>query len=244
MAMWPAFALLAAGLLETGTPRIGSFGIAGILAAALGACLLAQGISRGTAPVADRATALLTVTKFGADVWAGLAGIAVASLVPAIACALGAGFWRRGSNALLAFCGLSVGVGAVAGTARVAPYFSLGGAAREIREFAEGGFRIAFDGEVDTASSLLFYADAPIYLVGGEPPPAFLAAADQPEFRPGEETFRKLWGGGAPVIFAVESGRLEEWSLVPAPRVVARSGTMLIVSNRDQPPNGATTSKP
>lgn len=236
MTLWPAFALGAAWLIEKSSLKAASFVVAGVLVMALLACMAAPGLLAGssTATVAERATALSTVLQFGPEVWQGLTLIAGVSLSFAIIFSLAAGFAASRAFWFLALAGASLGMGAIAGTARVAPFFSLGDIATTITEQAGRDGLIIFDGDIDTGSSLLFYVDREIYLLGANPDADFVVRTQglgRSRFLD-VENLVQLWKTPARVLFITESSRLPEWQRLLGPtRAIATCGTMTVLSN-------------
>ncbi len=236
MTLWPAFALGAAWVIEKSSLKAASFAVAGILVLALLACLAAPHILAGTstAAVADRATALSTVLQFGPEVWHGLTLIAGISLSMAILFALAAGFSAARSFWLLAIAGACLGLGAIAGTAKVAPFFSLGDIAATISERAGEDGIIIFDGDIDTGSSLLFYLDREIYLLGANPEADYIVRTQGIGISRylKKENLIRLWNSPSPVVLITESSLLPEWQRLLGHAVsVATCGTMVVLSN-------------
>ena len=236
MTLWPAFALGAAWLIEKTSLKTTGFAVAGILFLALLACLAAPQLLAGssTATVADRATALSTVLQFGPEVWQGLTLIAGISLSLAIGFSLAAGFAAARAFCFLAIAGACLGLGAIAGTAKVAPFFSLGDIAATINTHAGGRGIIVFDGDIDTGSSLLFYLEREIYLLGANPDADHIVRTQgigTSRFLKTENLLR-LWNSPSRVIFITESSLLPEWQRLLGPVVpIATCGTMVVLTN-------------
>jgi len=238
MAMWPAFALLIAGAVESGLNRGALAVLAALCAAGLFGCawLLGEASSLGgqSADVASRATAWTTLAGFGPEVWLGLARLGIGAFALALV-VLVAGWIRprrafaAGATAAGIFC-----LAAILGYALVAPYFSLAGAATILRERLPADAPIVFEGGIDTASSLLFYADQPVALLGENPDADFLTR----KFGLGRERylttekFAALWTSGRPQAFVVERSALPRWERIlgplPAPAVVCGTQAVLL----------------
>ncbi len=237
MAMWPAFAILAAAVVEAAPRRgvmaaltvvcaTGALACAGMLGATL-----PEG---GSAAVADRATAWKTLEGFGPGVWAGVARLGLAGFCAALIA--GVAGWlapRRAFAAMAAAAGVFCLV-AVLGTALVAPYFSLAAAAGTLRRHLPPEAPIVFDGGIDTASSLLFYADQPIALLGQDPEADFVTR----RYDLGRQNylstpdFAALWRSGRPMAFVVERAARPAWEKVlgslPAAAVVCGTQEVLV----------------
>jgi 4-amino-4-deoxy-L-arabinose transferase-like glycosyltransferase len=239
MAMWPAFALLAAGILERGLGRLSLGIVAGLCAAGLLACAWTLGMTASSpdssAAVAERATAWTTIAGFGPEVWRGVARLGLVALTLALA-SLVAGFLvpRRAFAAATAAAGI-FSLAAVLGYALVAPYFSLAGAAASLRKLPATA-PIVFDGGIDTASSLLFYTDQPINLLGQNPDEDFITR----KFDIGRERyltpsgFAALWASGRAMAFATEKAARPRWERLlgplPEPMVI---GTQEVFIHRE-----------
>ncbi|MFZ4683871.1 MAG: ArnT family glycosyltransferase, partial [Terrimicrobiaceae bacterium] len=238
MAMWPAFALWAAALIEHRSLRPAAIFLTILFAAgfvmALAIPLFAPGA--GTASVAERSTAWTTVTNFDSTVWQSLRTTALLTLggatIFSLASVLLGG--RRQIFALLAAAGC-LALGALGGTSLVSPFFSLAQAAPTIIAGASAGSRLVYDGGIDTGSSLLFYTDLPLTLLDQNPGEDFLIR----KFGIGRDRFLTtdqlagLWKSGAPIILVTEAAKLPRWeevlgvSLVP----LTRCGTQVVLKN-------------
>jgi hypothetical protein len=237
MTLWPAFALTAARILEHASWRKISITIAGLLALAFVACWAAPGILDGarTASVAERATALSTVLLFGPDVWAGLLGIAGITLGAGLLCCLVAiwkpacGFW------LITATGFTLGIGAIAGTAKVAPFFSLAEIGNDLARATGPEGVLVFDGDIDTASSLLFYTDLRVRLLNSDPEADFIVRTrgiGRDNYLT-TDLLHQLWHSPTRVVFITESAKLPEWQKLWGPVVpFTPCGTMVGISNK------------
>jgi 4-amino-4-deoxy-L-arabinose transferase-like glycosyltransferase len=235
MAMWPAFALAAVILIEKSSLRPAAVALAALCALGLVACawLLASPPHIGaSASVADRATAWTTLAGFGPEVWLGLSRIGLGCFALALAaCVVGILVPRR-AFASLAAAACIFSFSAILGYALVAPYFSLAGAAAILRKALPAQAPIVFDGGLDTASSLLFYANQDIALLGQNPDAEFAARA----FGIGREKyladgdFAALWASGRPLAFVTELAARPRWEakLGPLPEPAIVCGTQAV----------------
>jgi 4-amino-4-deoxy-L-arabinose transferase-like glycosyltransferase len=222
MAMWPAFALLVAGILDRGPGPLSIAAFAGLCVAGLCACAWSLGLSTPagdtSTTVAERATAWKTVAGFGPEVWLGVARLGLGVLAAALV-ALAAGWIApRRSFAALATAAGVLSLGAVLGYALVAPYFSLAGAAAALRKLPPTA-PVAFDGGIDTASSLLFYTNQPLALLGQNPDEDFLTR----KFSIGREKyltpsdFSAMWASGRAMAFVTEKSSRSHWEQLLGP---------------------------
>lgn len=241
MVMWPAAFIGMAWAWER-FPSATALWIPGCLLACgipAGLFLHAAGQSAGsaTAPMAERASAWTTVTNFDIGVWQSLGPVL------SIACGAGALFlllaawceYKARRNAVVAATLLScasLGLGATAGVDIVSPYFSHANIARHIEQLETFDGPVFFDGPIDTGSSLLFYLDRPIYLLGQEPESEFATR----RFGIGRERFadpghvaRQIALGPAALI--TEASNLGDWTdkLGALPLPAASAGTQVLL---------------
>ena len=233
MAMWPAVALAVAWLLERLRiqPLIIAWAI--LLAVSLASANAMPRIVQDSASVAlaERATAWTTLASFDRTIWAALQTTAWFSLGGALLCVLLALFrWRPtmkvGAVVASAVC---LDLGAVSGTALVSPYFSLAKVAANISARTP----IVYDGEIDTASSLLFYSDSPVILLDQDPDDNFIVrkfGIGRDRYLTSSE-FVAFWKSAQATVFITEKSKLANWrkllgvTLDPA----AQSGTQILV---------------
>jgi 4-amino-4-deoxy-L-arabinose transferase-like glycosyltransferase len=236
MAMWPAFALFAGIVIERSTPgRISLGALAGICVLGLLVCAWAMGISPPSEPesafTVARATAWTTVIGFGPEVWLGLSRLGAISFSLALVVLIAGLFRPRKAFAALVATASIFSLAAVLGYALVAPYFSLANAANALRKLPDSA-PVVFDGGMDTGSSLLFYANQPVILLGGDPDTDFITR----KFNIGRERFvdapglAALWTSGRPMAFVTERGKLPEWErlLGPLPKPTVVCGTQAV----------------
>jgi 4-amino-4-deoxy-L-arabinose transferase-like glycosyltransferase len=231
MAMWPTVALGAAAVVTKWTIRPGAAVVAGLLVAGLAASFFLGGSAPpGTDPVAARATAWTTLLGFDPTVWASLQVTAWWAMGGGVVFALWAAV--RNSNVAMVACAACLALGAASGTAVVAPYFSLA----TLDPSIPSGAPVHYDGGIDTGSSLLFYTESPVIVVGQDPGEEFIVR----KFGIGRERFasaddvQRLWAGPETVFLITDRAKLETWRAIlgtlPPPR--ATSGTEVLISNR------------
>lgn len=243
MAMWPAFALFAAAVLEKSPLRATAAALGALCAAGALACAWLLGSpapETASAAVAERATAWTTVEGFGAGVWLGVSRLGLIAFCVALATLMaGLFFPRRAFAALTATAGIFALV-AVLGYALVSPYFSLASASGALRQRLPAEAPIVFDGGIDTASSLLFYASQPIALLGQDPNADFVTR----KYNLGRETylpdddFAALWRSGRPLAFVVERSARMRWEalLGPLPEPAVVCGTQEVIVRGERMP--------
>jgi len=232
MTMWPAFALLAAGILEQGISRAPIAAIGAICAAGLIASAWAMGLSSPPGPesasVAARATAWSTLAGFGPEVWHALSRIGCICFALSLLVLI-AGIRSRWRVVSISAAAAIISLSAMIGYAVVAPYFSLAGARPALRADLPDAAPIVFDGGIDTASSLLFYTNHPILLLGQDPRRDFLAW----QFGLGrdhyldEDGLAAMWSSGRPMGLVIEMEAQPKWEtlLGPLPKPAVVCGT-------------------
>lgn len=235
MAMWPAFALAVAILIGKSNLRLASITLTALCALGLVACawLLASPPHLGTsAAVATRATAWTTLSGFGPEVWLGLSRIGLGCFALALAaCIAGALIPRRTFAALATTAGI-FSLSAILGYALVAPYFSLADAASVLRKRLPAQAPIVFDGGIDTASSLLFYASRDVLLLGQDANAEFVTRVHGigREKYLADSEFAALRASGRPLAFVTELSSRPHWEakLGPLPEPAAVCGTQAV----------------
>ncbi len=235
MVAWPALALAVAAVVERGISWVGVVAFGGVCAGALVVLPMVGG--GDSAAVAERATAWTTMVGLDGELWGSLAHLGRLSLGFALVALVGALAMLAGGRRMMAMravmlAAASLSFGAMAGYARVAPYFSVAEMAPTLRELARRGVRIAYDGGVDTGSSLLFYVGDEVTLIGQNPEEDFLTRTEglgrDRYLTVGE--FAGLWREGAGVALVTEAGRSEFWRerLGEMSPPVATSGTQVV----------------
>lgn len=237
MAGWPAVALVMAACFERTIPRWSRIVVAALLGAGFVAALFRPSLTANTetAPLAERATAWSTLVSFDASVWSSLSLTALLTLGGAFAAAALACFLpQRKAFLSLTATGACLALGAINGTAIVSPYFSAG----PLEEFfaATPAGAIVFDGDIDTGSSLLFYADRPVLLLDQKAEKDFIVrkfGVGRDRYLTSEELVQR-WREAAPLLLVTEKSRLTEWrsrfgqpDLAPA----GEAGTQIVLKN-------------
>lgn len=246
MSMWPALAGAIALTFQRGWPTASvvavlALSLAGLVAAA---ALLANVVPMAgdTAAVAERATAWTTLAGFDATVWQSLAWLGLtAFLIPAVLCSIVIARRRRTVSVgagwgALALSAAAFSICGVIGYAQLAPYFSLAPMQQVLRDEVPPEATLVFDGGIDTGSSLLFYSDRTVHLVGQNSNLEFAVR----EFEIGrdrylsEAGFVARWNGSEPMVFITERAALSDWEHRighPFQPPIGQSGTQVLVSN-------------
>jgi hypothetical protein len=222
---------------------------AGVLALGLVAWSRVQLPAMGdatAAPIEGRDTFMDAITGISPALWCQMLVLleifGVAALVSGGMAARLA--WRgRAYSALLVLGGASAVpvILAAAGFTIMSPYFSLAENARAIgREMAaEPGALVACEGAPNTASSLLYYLPQRVHWVNApfDNQYAQQVLGEGRDYYWDDAGLAGAWKSGTRVYLIVEEERLGHWQaeLSPAPRIVNRSGTRLVLATRPAP---------
>ncbi|MFL6542408.1 MAG: ArnT family glycosyltransferase [Chthoniobacterales bacterium] len=188
-----------------------------------------------------RSTAWETVQAIPAATWLSLRPMIAVTATALIVCGLVA-FYLASKNrerlALVVMLAAMIPIGllAIDGVARLAPFFSLANAARFLNDRMTDETQLFYEGSMHTGSSLVFYLDSEFFLVNQKPEPfeAQLGAADK---YLSETTLLRAWRNADPIYLIVEQNRLPYWQRVITERVhifhqVATCGTYVVLTNQ------------
>jgi 4-amino-4-deoxy-L-arabinose transferase-like glycosyltransferase len=244
MSMWSAVAGAIAVGFKRGWPKVSLSAVTGICVAGfIGSVVLisqnALGSAVGVASVASRATAWSTLAGLDSHVWRSLSWIGVVAFGLSAFCLLWGicNFRRlgmaRASWLTMAAAGVVFSVSGVFGYAHLAPYFSLAPMQATLRDDLPANTMLVFDGGIDTGSSLMFYSDRPIHLLGQDPSlefPVRQFGIGRDRFL-SQSQFEVVWGENRPVALITESSHLEQLPVIRSGMVIERSGTQVLVLN-------------
>lgn len=254
MSAWPFFVLGLAWTWGGARWQRVRAAMAGVLALAILGSLVAAAASSSypRLSLAERATALETLAAIDRGTWLRLAGLAAAG------CGVGIAFLASRLRAwqALAASGACLGAVAASGTAVVSPLFSAKPLAQTVLNLAGDGGLVFFDGDVDSASSFLFYTHRRIMLVGGRPEADFVirtTGLGRENYVLAEEV-AEWWRSSQRVVLICDAKDLPFWSeklgkLLSPP--AASSGSTVILANPaahshwiTSPVEASTLSKP
>lgn len=244
MSMWTAVAGGTVLGFAAGWPRISLIAVGGVCL--LG--LLASGTmvfvdwsnGSGAAAVADRATAWSTLAGLDADIWRSLSWIGLVAFGLSLVCVAWPVMMKKQclqggvSWVALGLVAILFSICGVLGYARLAPYFSLESMAEVLQDEVPADAMLVFDGGIDTGSSLLFYSNRPIYLLGQNPDLEFAVRAfgiGRDRFLTNQK-FKHLWGSEQPVALITERAALDKWTMGVVPSIVHQSGTQVLLLNQ------------
>lgn len=247
MSAGPGIALFCALAWER-MPR--RYWLAGLsLVALLGAALAAGAIflSMNSAVATDwsqpaaRTTAWLALQATPRSVWLNfhpmIVAAAVALLVCVIAAVVLASRGRLYISLTVAIAGaIPLGLSAIEGVARVAPYFSFAEAARYVSPRLGAGGELFFEGPLEKATTLLFYGKQKCSLVN-QPRSPFAASPAAAARYVAENDVLARWSETDPRFLIIEQSRIAHWREVVTERVhiyhqVATCGTYVVLSNQ------------
>jgi 4-amino-4-deoxy-L-arabinose transferase-like glycosyltransferase len=248
MNMWSASAIIGAlawdrmarGLRQVG---IGIVITCGIVIGAIGLALprIVNGALAEWPETSVRSTAWETLKTIPAAAWLSLRPMFAISAIALIVCGCVALYlvWKNRERVALAAilaAMIPIGLLAIDGVARVAPFFSLANAARFLNDRMTDETQVFYEGSMHAGSSLVFYLDSDFYLVNQKPEPfeAQLGAADK---YLSEAALLRTWRNADPVYLIVEQTRGPYWQRVITDRVhifhkVATCGTYVVLTNQ------------
>ncbi|PZR71853.1 MAG: hypothetical protein DLM73_15020 [Chthoniobacterales bacterium] len=230
LSMWPAVALWAACAWERTSRPWRAAGIALLIfaAALLGATV-------------TFAPELLGVIVFPATNWLDLRPMLQIAAGSLIIFPLAALYWVRKQRAeialLLALAAMiPAGLCLAESAARIAPFFSLAGAARFLNPRLQQDGQLLYEGPLQSGSSLSFYLNKKFFLVNQVPDRLEQTAADQNKYL--DEAFvLEVWNRSDPIYFIIEEQRVAYWRQLITERVhiyhqVTSCGRYVILSNQ------------
>jgi len=238
---WAVFALLTAWVWENRSQELSSkalalVGVAGLIAG-VSFSWWKKFLPNETAPMAERSTAWNTIAGFDAAVWQTLTGWLIAVSVGFLLCGMLSAWLlhrqcRAPAFAAWLVAAVVLAVAAVAGTARVAPWFSHAEMAGWINDSQPEDQLVVFDGGSDTGSSLFFYLNRKILLVQESPRPEFAARVHGhgiDSYVLPDDLMQK-WQSGDTFLLVTERVEVPLWKIrLPEVREHHESGTQVLL---------------
>jgi 4-amino-4-deoxy-L-arabinose transferase-like glycosyltransferase len=248
MSMWSAFAIIAALAWDRMPRRYRCVGVAMLIGCgtvlAIGGFLLPR-IVRTTftewPDTSARSTAWQTIETIPAATWLSFRPMFAVTATALIVCGVVAfhlALRNRERIALVTIAAamIPIGLTAIEGVARLAPFFSLANAARYLNDRLTDQTQVFYEGSMHAGSSLIFYLDSEFFLVNQQPEPfeTRLGAASK---YVDEKTLLSEWEGGEPIYLIVEQSRIAHWHRAITARVhifhqVATCGTHVVLTNQ------------
>jgi len=222
MTMWSAFAIFAATAWDrmpkkwqiTGAGLVGIAGILVGLVAALHPHFNPTSERRDIVEDGSWTTwdALRTLPPSAWEILRTMLVVIAVSLIVASAIAAYAATKNRPRicMTLLAMAMVPIALSLADSVARMAPQFSLADAARFLESKSTDKDAVVYEGELDDASSLVFYLHRHFYLVN-EPPDDEMHIAGGPNVSINEEAILRHWGDPQGIFLIIEQERIPHW---------------------------------
>ncbi|PYL55383.1 MAG: hypothetical protein DMF29_02630 [Verrucomicrobia bacterium] len=248
MSMWSAFAIFAAtawGRLSQrwhllGTSLIGLMGVAAGLLALVQPHLLQASENLGNNGAGSWTTwdALQTLPSSASGILRPMIAVIAISLVVASIIAIYAAFKNRPRicMSVLAVAIVPISLSLADGMARMAPQFSLADAARFLESQLTDKDAVVYEGELDNASSLVFYLHRHFYLVN-EPADDEMHIAGGADVSINEEAILRHWGDPQGIYLIIKQERIPHWQQLLTTRFhiyhqVITSGRYVVLNNQ------------
>jgi 4-amino-4-deoxy-L-arabinose transferase-like glycosyltransferase len=164
--------------------------------------------------------------------------IAVVLLLGSIAaCYLIATKRPRLACTALALAMVPIGLSMIDGVSRMAPQFSLADAARFLNDKLGKSDLVVYEGNLDEASSLVFYLPRRFYLVNEQPDEEMHIASHNGSISVDENLVLRNWGGPQTMYLIVDQERVGYWQRLLTDRFhiyhqIATCGDHVVLSNQ------------
>jgi hypothetical protein len=248
ISMWGGFSLWAMLAWDRMPRKLRVAGLCGVIFSGLVAAVMAiflPSILNGTVgswqETRTRSTAWRTLQNIPDATWQSFRPMFLVIATALILCGAIALFLvtrNRERIALTVMLGamIPIGLSAVEGVARMAPYFSLADAARFLNDRLGERGQVVYEGSLHEGSSLLFYLNRPVFLVNQRAEPFEERNGASSKYLD-EETVLDEWSGTDPIYLIVEQRRVVHWQRIVVSRVhiyhqVATCGTYVVLSNQ------------
>ena len=233
MSMWSAFALWAALVWER-TPRtllVVGLGFLVLAGAAIGTiAFFAPEILGGLAPTGTPISSWLALRRM-----LEIAGVALG--ISAVAALYFAARQRSEIALLLVLVSMvPIGLCLAEGVSRMAPSFSLAGAARFLNPRLGERGQVLYEGSLHNGSTLTFYLNRKFFLVNQKPDFFDQSAAAQEKYL--DENFvLEAWNRSDPIYLIIDENRVPHWQELVTARVhiyhqVTTCGHYVVLSNQ------------
>ena len=248
MSMWSAFAIFAATAWERlpqrwhllGTSLIGLTGIAAGLLALFQLHLMPASENRGDSGDGSWTTwdALQTLPPSAWGILRPMLAVVAVSLIVASIMAVYAAAKNRPRicMSLLAAAMVPITLSLADTVARMAPQFSLADAARFLEARLSEKDAVIYEGELDDASSLVFYLHRHFYLVN-EPADDEMHVAGGTSVSINEDAILRHWGDPQGIFLIIKQERIPHWQRLLTTRFhiyhqVMTSGRYVVLNNQ------------
>lgn len=243
MSMWCGFAIFAATAWERISNRWQIGGTIAVVGLGIAAGLIARLQPRFAETEAARGswTTWDAIQLLPDSAWPDLQrmlGIIAMSLIIASAIALFFALRNRPRLCLAALAAgmIPIGLSLADGIARMAPQFSLANAARALESRLTDGDVVVYEGDLDDASSLVFYLHRNFYLVN-QPRNDEMRIAGSKNITVDENAILRRWGDPLGIYLIIKQDRVPHWKEVLTGRFhiyhqVATSGAHIVLTNQ------------
>jgi len=233
MSIWSAFALWAALVWERTPPPLRIAGLGFLFLAGAAAAIMAffaPEILHGIVPADARFANWMVLRPLVEIAALALAVFALAALF----------FARRPRSEIALLLVLAsmvpIGLCLAEGASRMAPAFSLAGAARTLNPLLEEHGEVLFEGPLRNASSLTFYLPRKFYLVN-QKPDFFDRSAEALQKYLDEPFVLEEWNRSEPIYLIIDEERVPHWQELVTARVhiyhqVTTCGRYVVLSNQ------------
>jgi hypothetical protein len=248
MSMWSAFAIFAATAWErlSRNWHIASAGLVGTVGIACGLLILSHpNVMQGHEGYDQNGDGSWTVwdalEMLPASAWSVLRPMLVVIAVSLIVASLIALYLAAKNRpriclSILAVAMIPIALSLADGIARMAPQFSLANAARALDGRLADKDAVVYEGELDDASSLVFYLHRHFYLVN-QPVDDEMHIAGGKDITVDEEAILRHWGDPQGIYLIIKQERVPHWQQVLTDRFhiyhqVATSGSHVVLTNQ------------
>jgi 4-amino-4-deoxy-L-arabinose transferase-like glycosyltransferase len=248
MSMWSAFAIFAATAWDRMPKKwqmtgAGLVGIAGLFVGLLAAAHPHFAPLKETRDIADDGSwttwdALQTLPPAAWGILRPMLVVIALSLIVASMIAVYATIKNRPqiSLSLLAAAMVPITLSLADGVAQMAPQFSLADAARFLDSRLSDKDAVVYEGELDDASSLVFYLDRRFYLVN-EPADDEMHIASGTNVSISEDAILRHWGDPQAIFLIIEQDRIPYWQQLLTTRFhiyhqMMSSGRYVVLTNQ------------
>jgi 4-amino-4-deoxy-L-arabinose transferase-like glycosyltransferase len=243
MSMWSGFAIFAATAWERVSKRwqLGGIIALGIIGVITGFIARTQPRLERTGETPNSWTAWDAVQMLPISTWPDLRRmVEVISVSLIIGCAI-AGYLAAKDRPRLCLTALATAMIPIAlaladGIARMSPQFSLAGAARVLESRLTGSDAVVFEGDLDDASSLIFYMHRRFYLVN-QPRNDEMHIPGGKDVSVTEDAILRRWSDPQAIYLIIKEERIPHWKQLLTDRFhiyhqVATSGAHVVLTNQ------------
>jgi len=243
MSMWSAFAIFSATAWERFSNRwqLGGVIALGIIGIATGLIARAQPQLGPTAETPNSWTAWDAIKMLPTSAWPDLRRmVEIISVSLIIGAAIAAYFAIKNRPRLcltvLAIAMVPIALALADGIARMSPQFSLANAARDLESRLTTSDVVVYEGDLDDASSLVFYLHRRFYLVN-QPRNDEMHIAGGKDVSVSEDAILRRWSDPQGIYLIIKEDRIPHWKQLLTDRFhiyhqVATAGAHVVLTNQ------------